>query len=703
MSEMPRRTVSVITTVLNEAKGIEPLLRSLLDQSREPDEIIICDAGSDDGTVEIIRRRIEEGYPARLIIERRASRSRGRNLAIEESKSEVIASIDAGCVARVEWLSKLMAPFESDDPPDVVSGYYQPEAQSAFEEAIAVATVPDPIEVDPETFLPSSRSVAFRRDAWERVGGYPEYTSHAEDTEFDLRLKAAGYRFRYAPEAIVRWRVEATLWGVFRQFFRYARSDGELGHWFGHYGKAFAGLALLALLVALTAHGWRSAPGLAVLLLLLYWGRYTARARRRGAEWLSSLISPAISLTVDLAHIAGYTLGFLRRRPRPPLLPTDRPLSIAQITYSYQPIAGGADVYVSQLAEVLVNAGHEHWVYQRAAETDDPAVRKVSNPLRGRPLEFWTQALGLFRMRKELLSHDIVICHYPHYLLAVDLMSFFGRRPVRVGLSHGVFWDDAPWWRPRSFAKLLIARLAFRRAHLYVANDTNFLRAVGLHIEPRQGMHSRIAPRAWFIPNGVDAQQFQPVEPIAEIQGRSAILVPRNLFRNRGIHLAIETFAQFHPRHPETTLYLVGGEGQPRYVEQLRRMVAELGLGDSVVFHGSVPHEQLPAIYSSAQLTLIPSLCGEGTSLAALESMACGTATICTFVAGLRDLPGPHALPMAASLVEVMESVWPDRRDLGEAQRAQVVAQYSIEKWRRSWGDVLREVGANPTPLPPSP
>jgi len=83
--------------------------------------------------------------------------------------------------------------------------------------------------------------------------------------------------------------------------------------------------------------------------------------------------------------------------------------------------------------------------------------------------------------------------------------------------------------------------------------------------------------------------------------------------------------------------------------------------------------------------------------------MACGTATICTFVAGLRDLPGPHALPMATSLVEVMESVWPDRRDLGEAQRAQVAAQYSIEKWRRSWGDVLREVGANPAPLPPSP
>jgi glycosyltransferase involved in cell wall biosynthesis len=716
---MAKPTISVITTVLNEAKGIDAFLRSLLDQSRTPDEIIICDAGSEDGTVEIIRRYLEEGYPARLIIEKRANRSRGRNLAIEEAKGEIIASIDAGCAANMDWLSKLVAPFESDDPPDVSSGYYQPEAESAFEEAIAVATVPDAIEVDPDSFLPSSRSVAFRRDAWERVGGYPEYANYAEDTEFDLRLKAAGYRFRFVPDAVVRWRVRTTLWEVFRQFFRYARSDGEVGHWFGHYAKAFIGLVAFLLLAALTVNGAWWAPPTFIVLLLAYWARYAIRARRRDAEWWPSLIAPGISLAVDLAHISGYTLGLLRRRPRPPLLPTNRPLSIAQITYTYQPITGGADVYVSQLGEVIVNAGHQHWVYQRAAETDDPSVRRVPNLLRALPLEFWTQALALFRLRREILSHDIVICHYPHYLLAVDLMSFFGRRPVRVGLSHGVFWDDAPWWTPRSLIKLIIARLAFRRAHAYIANDTHFLRAMGLRIEPRQDMHSRIAPRVWFIPNGVDTQQFQRVASIPEIADRNAILVPRNLFRNRGIHLAIEAFAQFRSRHPETTLFIVGGGGQPAYVEQLKRMVANLGLATpspraergkggevrtqgvpggevgAVVFYGPVPHDQLPAVHSSAQLTLIPSICGEGTSLAALESMACGVATISTFVAGLRDLPGPHALPIVSSLVETMESVWPDRVKIGEEQRARAATHYSIEKWRRSWGDALKDIGVH--------
>jgi glycosyltransferase involved in cell wall biosynthesis len=206
-------------------------------------------------------------------------------------------------------------------------------------------------------------------------------------------------------------------------------------------------------------------------------------------------------------------------------------------------------------------------------------------------------------------------------------------------------------------------------------------------------MYSLVAPGAWFIPNGVNPETFRPAEPAQELRERNAILVPRNLFRSRGIHLAIEAFAQFHPRHPETTLFIVGGGGQREYVEALKSEVEERGLGRSVVFRGPVPHDELAAIYSSAQMTLIPSICGEGTSLAALESMACGTATVCTYVAGLRDLPGPHCLPMVASLVETMEAVYPNRRKVGEEQREIVSGVYSIDRWRAAWGQALAGCG----------
>jgi glycosyltransferase involved in cell wall biosynthesis len=690
---MPRCSVTVIITVYNEEETIERLLDSLKVQSRQPDEIIIADAGSTDRTQEIIQTYSERGYPIQLLVEPGANRARGRNLAIRQAKGEVIASIDAGCQARSGWLESLVAPFEAESPPEVVSGFYQPEAYSVWEEAVGTATVPTLAEVNRREFLPSSRSAAFTRAAWERVGGYPEYVECAEDTAFDLALRRARCRFWFVPEALVSWRMKPFLHAVFRQFFRYARSDGELGHRFGHYDKALFGGALLLLLALLIAIDPRAAL-LLLPLAALYWWRDTARARRRQAEWPAALLAPVVNLTVDFANLFGYLAGWFRRRPKPSPLPADRPLSFAQVTYTYQPISGGADVYAAQLADLIRAAGHQHTVYQRRAGTDDPEVRFVPNPLHGRPLEFWTHGLALFRLWREIASHDVVICHYPNYLLAVHAMCMFRRRPVRVAVSHGVFWDDAPR-SLRSFLKALVTDLAFPRPHLYIANDTHFLRCMSIRIEPRQRMHSQIRPGVWFIPNAVDTGKFTPTEPRTDLPPNT-ILVPRALFRNRGIHLAVEAFALFRTKHLETTLAVVGAVGQPEYAAELRDMVADRGLDDCVLFRDPVPHDQLPGVYSAAELTLIPSLCGEGTSLSALESMACGTATICTYVAGLRDLPGPHALPMVVNLAEVMEQVWPERKRIGEEQRAQVAATYAIERWQETWLTALADAGARP-------
>ncbi len=696
---MARRSVSVITTVLNEEASIGRLLDALQSQHRRADEVVVVDAGSTDRTRELVQERIARGMPVRLIVEAGASRGRGRNLAVEHAAGPIIASVDAGCEPEPQWLARITAPFRRREAPDVVSGYYAPEARTTWERAVAAATVPAPAEVDQARFSPSGRSVAFTKQAWERAGGYPEYTDCAEDTLFGRRLRAAGCRFVFEPRAVVRWRMRGSWAGVFRQFFRYASSDGELGHWFGHYTKGFGVVLISAALIAVAV--WR--PGAVAAMAVLgaaYWARYARRARRRGASWGAALLAPAVSATVDVAHVAGYAAGRWRRRPRPARLEGGRGLSLAQVTYTYQPVAGGADVYVTQLRDLVRGAGHEHWVYQRRARTNAEEVRFVPNPWRGLPLEFWTQAVGLFRLRRSLLQHDVVICHYPHYLLALDLMSLFRGRPVRVGVSHGVFWDDAPG-SLRSAAKRCLTRLAFRRAHAYIANDSHFLRAMGLRVQPRQRMFSQVAPGVWFIPNGVDTERFRPTAPLPALRELNAILVPRNLFRNRGIHLAVDAYDLFRQGCPETTLFVVGGAGQPGYVRELRRDILRRGLDTRVILHGRVPHEDLPAVYSAARLTLIPSLCGEGTSLSALESMACGTATICTWVAGLRDLPGPHARPDAYALARAMREIYVERERVGAEQRRQVVETYGLGAWRRAWARALAAVGVAVGASPP--
>jgi cellulose synthase/poly-beta-1,6-N-acetylglucosamine synthase-like glycosyltransferase len=302
------QTVAVVATLKNEIGNIGPFLDALLAQTRPPDRIILVDGGSTDGTIEAINARRQSGAPVDLIVERGANRSRGRNLGISQAKADLIAMTDCGAFPDPDWLAKIVAPFAEKEPPDVVAGFYRPLAEEPFARAVAAVTVPTLAEVDPTTFLPSSRSAAFTRDAWERAGGYPEHLSWNEDTAFDLALKAAGCRFRFAPEAVVRWRVQGNVAGLLRQFFRYAIGDAQARLWFGHYTKVFVQLAALAAVLTLAGRDrWWWLIFLAALYAI-WTGR---KALRRGAG-SAILLTPLAMATVDLAHVCGYVVGLLR-------------------------------------------------------------------------------------------------------------------------------------------------------------------------------------------------------------------------------------------------------------------------------------------------------------------------------------------------------------------------------------------------------
>ena len=53
---MPRVPISVILTVLNEAEAMPAILDSLCEQTLAPDEVVVADGGSSDGTVAILER-----------------------------------------------------------------------------------------------------------------------------------------------------------------------------------------------------------------------------------------------------------------------------------------------------------------------------------------------------------------------------------------------------------------------------------------------------------------------------------------------------------------------------------------------------------------------------------------------------------------------------------------------------------------------
>jgi len=318
-------SVSVICTVLNEGAAIQKLLDSLAGQTRQPDEVVFVDGGSTDDTVARLEAfAAAQPFPVRIIVESGANISRGRNTAIQAAAGPIIASTDAGVRLDPGWLAALTAPFAAPNPPQVVSGWFVPDPQSAFEVAMGATVLPRLSDINPETFLPSSRSVAFRKSAWQAAGGYPEWLDYCEDLIFDFRLRDETGPFAFAPQAVAHFRPRSSLRAFYRQYYQYARGDGKADLWRKRHAiRYLTYLAGIPLLTALGAWVWRGWWLVAALLgffglfftpyrrLVRQWGRLSAAEKAQAAAWV-----PVIRVTGDVAKMVGYPVGLAWRRAR---------------------------------------------------------------------------------------------------------------------------------------------------------------------------------------------------------------------------------------------------------------------------------------------------------------------------------------------------------------------------------------------------
>ena len=310
--------VSVVMTVLNEAASLPAVLATLAAQTRGPDEVVVVDGGSRDGTVATLRGY--QGPLALTVLERPgANISQGRNAAIAAATGEVIAVTDAGVRLDATWLAALVAPFAHDPTTQAVAGFFRSDPVTLFEAVLGATTLPVERDVRSETFLPSSRSVAFGKAVWERAGGYPEWLDYCEDLGFDLAGLRLGGRFAWAPQAVAHFRPRPTLAAFCRQYCRYARGDGKAGLWRKRhairYGAYTGGLALAWLALSMPVL-WLllMAAGLASVATPI--SRLLPRLPDYPPwQWPYALaLVPLIRLSGDLAKMAGYPAGVLWRR-----------------------------------------------------------------------------------------------------------------------------------------------------------------------------------------------------------------------------------------------------------------------------------------------------------------------------------------------------------------------------------------------------
>ncbi len=362
-------------------------------------------------------------------------------------------------------------------------------------------------------------------------------------------------------------------------------------------------------------------------------------------------------------------------------------MKIAQVSQHYRPIIGGQEVYIEGLQQVVRSAGYDSKVIQidRGVHAEDNiTVPRINGLGRIIPEPYLFNLAVYLTSMKQLTAADLIIAHYA--FSAIMLGKFSAKTII---LSHGVEWHlENMTWDDR------VHEWAARRSlneFPHVVNDTHYLRHLGCNIQPATGFFTEVAPRKWFIPNCVDTRRFSQTEGIPELKARNIILVPRQVAPDRGIDLAIKAFRQLD-NYKDFTLYIAGKQRAGAYLNYCFGLVKSLGLEKYVTFKDHTENREMPDYYSSAVLTVIPTLRREGTSLSALESMACGTATLSTNVAGLRDLPTVQAEPNEADLAKAMSETIANGNRVGEAQRDIVQKEFNIENWSKAWLKVIETV-----------
>ena len=184
--------------------------------------------------------------------------------------------------------------------------------------------------------------------------------------------------------------------------------------------------------------------------------------------------------------------------------------------------------------------------------------------------------------------------------------------------------------------------------------------------------------------NAVDDEAFRMDGEVAE---EDVVLVPRRLVPKNGVAFAVLAAHVLAGRDEGFTM-LIAGDGPER--PAIEALIAANRLEGRVRLLGSVPHDQVHALYGRAKVVLIPSVPSnnveEATSLAALEGLACGKAVVASAIGGLKEMirhgqngflvaPGdPRAI--ADALTEALRMDGARYREMGRTARADVEREH---------------------------
>jgi cellulose synthase/poly-beta-1,6-N-acetylglucosamine synthase-like glycosyltransferase len=192
-----------IVIISKDEPGLEGTVHDVIYQAKglaESSEVIVVDA-SDDRLDHIRLRHASEvlwvqfKQPPGV----RISIPHQRNAGVRSARGEIIVFTDAGCRPEPGWLTRLVAPLLQEEE-DIAAGLTlsSPGTTGLYDHGSRLALT------SPYLTECATINLAFRREAFDAVGGFDQGFAYGSDIDFTWRLTDAGYQIRSVPDAVIR-------------------------------------------------------------------------------------------------------------------------------------------------------------------------------------------------------------------------------------------------------------------------------------------------------------------------------------------------------------------------------------------------------------------------------------------------------------------------------------------------------------------
>ena len=318
-------SISAVVIARNEERTVERCLRAALAQSVRLREVIVVDGNSTDRTAEMVESAARGDSRVTLVREDADAAHRGpaaaRNLGAWLASGDLLLFLNADVTVGPDYVQQLLTQMEAEGL-DAAAGLRWNErvpliaglmnVHYALNYNAAPATLSQP------AFL-SGDALLVRRSAFEAVGGYDVTMPAGEDADLGYRMRAAGLRMAYRPDAVV-WhdgRHYRSVTGWVRQMAWYGRGAAALAQ--AHPGRRqreASGLRkhVLLPLAAVTA-GLMLLAAAALTASLLLWALVALGIAAVSARYAASVLrvrracrSAQLPSQPSLIHILAYPI-----------------------------------------------------------------------------------------------------------------------------------------------------------------------------------------------------------------------------------------------------------------------------------------------------------------------------------------------------------------------------------------------------------